>query len=380
MKRPTKAETRGFRLFITVLAAIGVVALGTPPTASGSNRGLSFQTRPVDTAVQLDTFFRQLTTRDAFSGAVFISRDQQVLLRAGYGLADREWNIPNTPLTKFRIASITKGFTAAAIMLLAEQGKLNVQDPICHYVDQCPVAWQSITLHELLTHTSGIADYDNMLHYDTFKLNPATPNQIVDFFRNEPLRFSPGTSWDYSNSGYILLGQVIRKLSNTSYADFLQHHFFTPLGLTNTGIEDMTALVPQRARGYQSPTKLAAYIDMTTEDAAGEIYSTVDDLYHWNQALVGGKVVMPKTFDAMLQAGVPLPADRPPFASKYAYGFITGEYQGHVLYFQAGDVSGFLSFMFYFPSDKTTIIILSNLASLDFGQIIAGPLSILYGS
>jgi CubicO group peptidase (beta-lactamase class C family) len=221
----------------------------------------------------------QLANEDQFSGAVLLAHDDTILLRAGYGLADREWNIPNTPTTKFRSASITKGFTAAAILLLQDEGKLSVKALICWYVANCPNAWQRITLDQLLTHTSGIPDYDSLPNYDTFRLHRVTLSDLIDFFRAEPLKFAPGTAWEYSNSGYVLLSQVIEKTSGESYLAFLKDHFFGPLGLNATGVEDMTSIVPGRARGYKSPTQLADYIDMTTESSAGQIYSTVEDLY-----------------------------------------------------------------------------------------------------
>ena len=187
-----------------------------------------------DTASKIDKVLNDLTEREAFTGAVLVARNGEVLLRQGYGLADRERNIPNTPQTKYRLGSITKQFTAMAILMLQAQDKLNVQDPICRYISECPITWQDITIHHLLTHTSGIPNLTDFHDYQATKATPSPPEQTIARFKDKPLGFPPGEQWSYSNSGYIVLGHIIEQASGLSYEAFLQQYIFEPLQMKDT--------------------------------------------------------------------------------------------------------------------------------------------------
>ena len=228
---------------------------------------------------QLDQFLTE-ATRNGFSGAALISQNGKILFAAGYGQANRELGVPNAAQTKFRLGSITKQFTAAAILILHERGQLNVQDSICKYIDACPPAWSEVTIHHLLSHTGGIPSFTSMPDY-MIKMNiPETTQSMVARFKDKPLDFKPGEKWNYSNSGYFLLGVIIEKVSHDSYEAFLQKNIFTPLRLSNTGYDHFATILPNRATGYSRNTDgpvNSAFIDMSQPYAAGSLYSTVED-------------------------------------------------------------------------------------------------------
>jgi len=218
-----------------------------------------------------------------------VARDGSPIVSKSYGMTNYELNVLNTPQSVFRIASITKQFTATSIMILEERGKLNVNDPICKYLDNCPPAWQPITIRNLLTHTSGIRNYISLPVYLEKAADPRFSFAgFVDVFRNEPLQFAPGERFTYSNSGYFLLGLIIERASRKTYAEFVRDNIFKPLGMKNSGYDDSRTLVPNRAGGYIWTGRSfanAPYINMSVPFAAGALYSTTADLLLWDQAL-----------------------------------------------------------------------------------------------
>lgn len=300
----------------------------------------------------VDAYLRALSRQGGFSGAALVARDGKVLLSKGYGQANREWDIPNKPRTKFRIGSITKQFTAAAIMLLRERGRLSVQDPIGNYLADCPEAWKDITLHHLLSHTSGIPE--RALPTNTTQAAfPPTADGLAARYNNTPLAFPPGAKWAYSNAGYILLGYLIEKVSGQSYAEFLRENFFAPLGMTNTGYDDNRQVVKRRAAGYvcRGLTVVnAPYIDMNVPHGAGALYSTVEDLNRWKQALFGGRLLSPASLHAMTTPG----------AAGYGYGLMAGRQFDRGVIFHVGRISGFAGYLGYFPDERVTIVLLLN--------------------
>ena len=178
-----------------------------------------------------------------FTGTILVARDGQPIISKGYGMADYELNVPNSPQTVFRLGSVTKQFTAMAIMMLQERGKLSVSDPICKYLEKCPAAWQPVTIRNLLTHTSGIPNYtDSPDFFEKVATAGYTSASLVDLFRDKPLDFAPSEKYKYSNSGYHLLGLIIEKTSAISYAQFLHENIFKPLGMKSTGYDDSRAL------------------------------------------------------------------------------------------------------------------------------------------
>lgn len=238
-----------------------------------------------DTAARLDALFSDLAANDRFSGAVLVVRGDEVLLRKGYGYADREARIPNTPDTVFRIGNLTQPLTAAAILLLEAQGKLSVQDSICAYLDSCPAAWEPVTLHHLLSNTSGIVSY-----WAKDKTTAHAPEELIALVRDRPLKFTPGSRWDIElgQTNYALLGMVIERISGQPYGVFMEQQVFDPLGMTATGYSEQPE---NQATGYLYSKKPAPPFDPSLAYAGYGLYSTVGDLYLWDRALFEGKLL-----------------------------------------------------------------------------------------
>ncbi|NYH12929.1 serine hydrolase domain-containing protein [Paraburkholderia bryophila] len=230
-----------------------------------------------------------------FSGLILVAHRGRPIFHEAFGLANREWMIANTPDTRFRIGSITKQFTATAIVLLAGRGKLNLADSVSTHYANAPESWCDITIHQLLTHTSGIPSYtgrpDFVSHIGRID---HTPEQILDLVRDLPLEFPPGERFSYCNSGYALLGLIVEKVSGQTYSAFLQSEIFDPLGMSNTGYDETRAILPRRAAGYERHGGKwinALFSAMSVPYAAGGLYSTADDLLRWTEALSNGKVI-----------------------------------------------------------------------------------------
>jgi CubicO group peptidase (beta-lactamase class C family) len=292
---------------------------------------------------------------DLFSGSVLVAHHHQVLFRRSFGLADRAWEIPNTPETRFRIGSVTKQFTAAAILQLIERGKLKLEDSIAdHYLD-APATWRPITIRHLLVHTSGIPSYTALADFaGSLSKLCRTPEEIIALTRDAPLDFEPGTQFAYNNSGYVLLGYVIEKVTGQSYARYLEDSIFNPLGLTDTGYDDGASILPRRAAGYRyldAQWKNAASIDMSLPYAAGALYSTIDDLLRWEGALSGGQVIGAALLQAMF-------ADH---GHAYGYGFVIRKQFDRPLQTHNGGINGFRATLDHYPEDELTVIALSNI-------------------
>ncbi|MBO0722435.1 MAG: serine hydrolase [Blastocatellia bacterium] len=320
--------------------------------------------------------------KQGFTGSALVAKDGKVMFSKGYGMANAEWDIPNTPQTKFRLGSITKQFTAASILLLQERGKLSVQDPICKYIAECPKSWEPITIHHLLTHTSGIPSYTEVKSREEFRklsLMSVTPAGFVDSFKSKPLEFSPGEKMKYDNSGYFTLGYIIEKVSGQSYETFLQENIFTPLKLADTGYDTHDRILKKRATGYSFKNGArinSDYLDMTVPYAAGSLYSTVEDLFAWNEALFSDKLLSAKSREAMMTVN----------KNDYAYGLTVNRLFNRKMVSHGGGINGFSTFLARFPEEKVTIVVLRNadygsnnnkisedLAAIVFGEKIEVP-------
>ncbi len=336
----------------------------TPSTTSVPTATLQAE---VETAAAIDQYIGSLLDAGEFNGSVLVAQNGQVLLSKGYGPADSDRSIPNTEQTKFRIASLTKQFTAMAVLILQEQGKLKVEDRVCRYLPDCPADWGKITIRQLLTQTSGIPDLTGFPDFDDTYPTLNTPEKCVSYFRNEPLNFNPGQGWAYSNSGYILLGYLIQQVSGETYESFLQEHIFSPLGMKNTGFDQN---LDDLAVGYTTPGVQAGAMDLTWLFSAGELYSTVEDLYRWDQALYSEQLLPQALLAEMFKPQAAVPADNPfsHFGSSYGYGWVIGAQLGRRVELHAGSINGFSSMIERFPDDKVTIILLSNLDGKDFSQ------------
>src|SRR5580704_14047117 len=239
---------------------------------------------------RMDQIVQSYVANKQFMGSVLVARGDQVLFSKGYGSANLEWQIPDTPSTKFRLGSITKQFTAASILLLEERGKLKVEDPVKKYMADAPAAWDKITIFNLLTHTSGIPNFTSFPDYATTEALPSPAEKTVARFRDKPLDFEPGSKFSYSNSGFVLLGYLIEKISGESYEKFLQENIFMPLGMKDSGYDSNSDVIVRRASGYApggrgGPLVNAGFVNMTIPGGAGGLYSTTEDLLKWEQGL-----------------------------------------------------------------------------------------------
>ena len=289
-----------------------------------------------------------------FMGSVLVARDAEIILNKGYGFANVEWQIPNAPATKFRLGSLTKQFTSASILLLAERGKLSLEDPVRKYLTDAPSTWDAITIFHLLTHTSGIFNYTALPDFAATMPLPLTPPQIIAKVRDRPLDFEPGSKMSYSNSGYIVLGLIIEKVSGDGYGSFVQKNLFDPIGMKDSGYDSSTTIIARRAAGYRRGANglvNAEYLDMSLPYAAGALYSTTEDLLRWEQALFGGKVLKPASLEKMTT----------PFKNDYALGVSVRQKDGRRIVEHNGGINGFNTFLAFYPESHVTVAVLGNL-------------------
>lgn len=293
-----------------------------------------------------------------FMGVVLVAEGDHILLQKSYGEADLEWHTPHTLDGRFRIGSLTKQFTAASILLLVQQGKVHLDDPIRAYYADAPTAWDQVTIRRLLNHTAGVPNFTSLPDYSSTQRLPVTPQQLIERFRDKPLDFAPGTKMKYSNSGYALLGWVIEKASGMPYRDFLQKSIFTPLNMAETGYDNPATIIPKRVRGYASQDgkfRNADFIDMSIPYAAGGFYSTAGDLLKWERGLYGGKVLSAESLHTMLT---------PEAKQTYAFGISEHIVAGHKRYDHDGGVDGFNADMIYYPEKQLSIIALTNVEGI----------------
>jgi CubicO group peptidase (beta-lactamase class C family) len=302
---------------------------------------------------RVESIASNLNKNGLLDGVVLISRDGQVLSSKGYGLADREKQIPNTPQTIFRIGEMSMQMTAAAILLLEQDGKLSVDDPICKYLDDCPDAWQPVKVGNLLSHTSGIPDYIDSAEGRKLLEQGATRDQIVALFRDKPLEFEPGTQRVYNHAGFVLAGEIIENVSGQSYGDFVAERIFKPLGMVNSGYGE---LPEGAALGYQSSYgKTPLEEQVTAVDASGGIYSTAEDLFRWNEGLYGGKLLNAVELEKMLTAYGKLED-----GTGSGYGINVWDTAGHRGAGNAGGIDGHMAMLYRYLDDGITSIVLTN--------------------
>ncbi|MGB3074699.1 MAG: serine hydrolase domain-containing protein, partial [Chitinophagales bacterium] len=332
---------------------------------------------------KIDQLINTYAKYGQFNGSVLISEKGEIIYKKGFGLANVEWNIPNQPDTKHRLASMTKQFTAMLILQLVSENKLKLQVPISAYLPDYPKkTGDIITIHQLLTHTSGIPNYTDFASYRDIMRDPYRPEELVDLFADSSLQFTPGEKFSYSNSGYILLGFIIEKITGKNYEQVLQEKILTPLKMNNTGYDHANTIIKNRASGYYkvgNNFQNAGYIDMSTPFAAGAIYSTVEDLYLWDQALYTEKLLPDKYRDLLFGKYIP-ESER----SYYGYGWSIGEMPvGNTkeqlqTISHSGFINGFNTLITRIPSDKSLIVLLSNAGGAPLDQMTIAINGILY--
>jgi len=354
-------------VFISLmLTSCGSALVSLTPSTIATESPPPLPTMELDaSASKIAEILNSLTAKEEFTGSVLVARNGEILLSQGYGWADRDNQVANTPQTKYRLGSVTKQFTAMAALILQTQGRLNVQEPICLYLQECPDSWKAITIHHLLSHNSGIPDLTEFTDFKTFKATPTTPEQTIARFKDRPLDFQPGERWSYTNSGYILLGYIIEQVSGQSYEMFLQQNIFDPLQMMDTGYDHNDDSLAKGYTGVGSNWESPDEIDMTLPYAAGALYSTVEDLYRWDQALYSEHLVSQAALDLMFAPHAKMAMH----GMGYGYGWFVGQMNNHQAVGHGGGIDGFITEIRRYLDDKVTIIILSNRQTTNVPQI-----------
>lgn len=302
---------------------------------------------------KVDQYLQPYLQMQDFSGCVLIAKQGQILTHKCYGDANYELNVANTPSSKFHIASVTKSFTAAAIVILQKRGQLQLTDKLSHYIPDFP-SGDKITILDLLNHSSGIPSYYAIPEYGSLKTKPVGFDELIAIMRTKPLDFVPGTKSSYSDTGYAFLGYIIEKVSGKPYGQFIADEIFTPLGMKNSGTFSDTALIPDRATGYQpwienpiadhtgnQKLRIAPFYDKTIITGSGSLYSTIDDLYLFYKGLKDKRLFDIQTLD-------------------YPYGWGRREFQGKKFIEQSGRDPGYVARIAAFLDQDVVVIILSN--------------------
>jgi CubicO group peptidase (beta-lactamase class C family) len=356
-------------LYTTILSLVltGCSPLSTSQPSTPTPDPAKLVVRP-EAITRVDELLTQMTQDGTFTGSVLIAQDGKVFLRNGYGLADRAQEIPNTPQTRFRLGSVTKQFTAMAVLILQSQGKLSVQDPICSYIADCPTAWQDITIHHLLTHTSGLSGEQSGKLYSILESaadDPAMPSDPAYFLglaRELPLDAHPGEQYAYNNVGYVLLAHIIEQVSGQTYAAFLEQAIFSPLNMRDTGYQDSSSGVALCYTG-RSVTVAGRFLSPVISDGAGGLYATVEDLFLWDQALYTDQLLPQTELERMFEPYIPETDLGPDFG--YGYGWGLWEDRGRPVVFHTGGGSAFATFIIRYPQDGLAVTLLTNQGPFD---------------
>lgn len=344
-----------FKLSPLCLAALIALQL---PVAAAQAAPVAAATQTA-MAAQIDAAIAPLYKANEPGATVIVVKDGKTVLRKAYGLADLAASKPMQPDMVLRLGSITKQFTAVAIVLLADEGKLALSDPITKYLPDYPTQGKTITIEHLLTHTSGIVSYTGKPNYETDMTQDRTVAGMIDTFKNDPLEFEPGSRMAYNNSGYFLLGAIIEKISGQRYADFLAARIFTPLGMKHTAYEGVERTAHPRAVGHSKRSTTfepAAPLSMSQPYAAGSLVSTVDDLARWDAAISAGKLLQPASWKRAFTSYTT--TDGKP--TGYGYGWELGKLRGAARIAHGGGINGFSTYALRLPEQKVFVAVLSN--------------------
>lgn len=331
------------------------------------------------TAERISRLVERYHRTGKLNGSVLVAQNGDVIYRAGHGEADKSWGNPNTPDTRFRIGSVTKQFTATIVLQLVDEGMLRLDAPISDYLPEYPKeVGVKVTIHHLLTHTSGIPSYTDMPEFvDKHSRNPYTPQELAATFSGLPLEFEPGSNWRYSNSGYFLLGVIIEKVTGKPYDEVLRERVLEPLGMKQSGYDRYDEVVEKQASGYimlpDGTLKRAPFLDTSIPYSAGMMYSTVDDLFTWDQALYGETFLRNSALRAQMFT---------PYMRGYGYGWQIGERKiGNrtvTIVEHGGAIPGFHAGFRRMPDDRNTIIVLDNMSGQHVDELVEGITQVLY--
>ena len=310
-----------------------------------------------------------LTRPSAVGLSIGVARKGQVIVAKGYGLADAEFGVPADKDTMFRIGSVTKQYTAAAIMRLVEQGKISLTDDLAKYIPEFPTQGNTVTIYNLLNHSSGIPSYTD-IGEEWVKVQPLelTHEQMLALVKDKPFDFKPGEKWAYNNTAYYMLGMIIEKVSGKTYAEYLQEEFFTPLKLERTRYDSNSELMKNRAQGYsmrQGKLVNDKPLGMSQPYAAGSLISTGEDLVKWSMALTSGKVVKPESYKMMTTPFITLDGEN----THYGFGLGIDDWEGRRCIRHGGGIMGFNSMLMWLPEEDVHIAVISNGEPLPSGRI-----------
>ena len=331
-----------------------------------------------DHAARVQEVLKLANEYGQFNGSALVAENGKVIYNGGFGLANVEWGIPNTPDTKFRLGSITKQFTATVILQLVEQGKIKLDGKLSDYLPEYRKdTGDKVTIHHLLTHTSGIPSYTNQPGFlENVSRNPYKVDEFVKKYASGDLEFEPGSKYSYNNSGYFLLGAIIERVTGKPYEQVLKQNIFDPAGMKNTGYDHHNTIILKRASGYTKTPVLsnAAFLDMSIPYAAGSLYSTVEDLYLWDQVLYTDKLLSAASKELMYK----------PFLQNYAYGWVVRnasfKQNNNDIQMIAhnGGINGFTTTIVRFPKEKNLIVMLDNTGSGYLDRLSESIAKILY--
>ncbi|GAB2886380.1 hypothetical protein GCM10022245_22210 [Streptomyces mayteni] len=301
----------------------------------------------------------QVETIDGLSGVALVTRDGATVLRAAAGVANAEAGERCTPDTRFQIASVSKQFTAAAVMLLVEEEALGLHEPIVRRMADCPAPWRRLTLHQLLTHTSGMGHWGDLQDFEPNR--PGEPREILGRFAGLPLRDAPGSTWHYSSPGYLLTASIVERVSGQAYGDFLTDRLLRPLGMTSTHVGEAPSELA--AHGYRAGRRVDA-AEFAALPGPGDLWSTVGDLARYTDALNAGHLLSASSREAMVTPHAPMDGawgtDGVAVASSHGYGYCLGTLAGHEARFHFGDNPGYQSFLGWLPRLDMTVVLLCN--------------------
>lgn len=325
-----------------------------------------------DLSLRIDTLLNAYAKAMAFSGSVLVADHGEVLSNKGYGFKNISEKTRNDSNTVFQIGSITKQFTAAIILQLQEKRQLSVQDKLAKYIPDYPKG-DSITIEDLLTHTSGVYNYTNNRDFmQKGSIVPISRDSLIRLFEYKPLDFSPGTKYSYSNSGYILLGYIIEKVTGKSYFQVVHENIFGPLHMTHSGFDFKGLTSTDKATGYTNPSAglKAEIVDSSVSLSAGAIYTTTGDLYKWDRALYTNRIISQSSLQKAFT----------PRLEHYGYGWTMDSIYGKKVVEHGGGIFGFVSFILREPEEQICIIVLDNQPSLAApGKIAADINALLHG-
>ena len=327
-------------------------------------------------ADQIDALMKKYLEYGHFNGSLLVAENGRLLIKKGYGYANFEWEIPSAPDTKFRIGSITKQFTSMLIMRHVEKGEIGLDDPMTKYLPAYPKAQgDKVTVRHLLNHTSGIPSYTSIISIRSDR-NAYTLDSLIAVFSTKPLEFEPGTQFRYNNSGYVLLGAILEKVTGRTYEQLLREELLEPLGMDDTGYDHAEPIIKRRAAGYErgGGVRNAEFLDMSVPYAAGAMYSTVEDLFRWDRALYTDKLLSEKAKAEYFKPGL----------SGYAFGWGIGTIKlgrspdSVRTISHGGGINGFNTLILRIPVQQHLIVLFNNTGSAPLNEIATAIAGILY--